>query len=139
MSLEFEKLAPSVEDMVKQTNKRREQQEEQLEEALARLAEHATAWNLIDETVQMALDKGSAQFYRAARPLHQSTPLNAGIPAPPPPARATIIACDGSQIVPDRHAPFPYYLINIGLITYHHGSGLSPRPGQRTTLRIPAQ
>lgn len=137
MSLEFEKLASSVEDMVRQTNKRREQQEEQLEDALARITAYAASWDFIDKAVEMALDRGNAQYYRAARPLHHSTPLNVGVPAPPPPARATIIACDGSQIVPDRHAPFPYYLINIGLITYHHGSGLSPDPASEPLLAYP--
>jgi hypothetical protein len=126
MTLEFEKLASSVEDMVQQSSKRRVQQEEQLRDAQARLARHATSWNFIDAAIDKALDKGDQKYYRAARPLHSSYALNTGIPAATPPPQATIIACDGSQIVPDRHAPFLYYLINIGLIAYYHGSGLPP-------------
>ena len=50
----------------------------------------------------------------AARPGIITANVFAAIPAPPPPEAATIIATDGSQILPDRHAPFLYYLINIG-------------------------
>ena len=137
MTLEFEKLASSVEDMVQQTSQRREQRKEQLQEAQARLTLHAASWNLINDAVETAVIKGDEKYYRAARPLHNSHPLNAGIPAVAPPPQATIIACDGSQIVPDRHAPFLYYLINVGLIAYYHGSGRSPDIFSNPILKYP--
>lgn len=43
-----------------------------------------------------------------------------------------VIATDGSQIYPDRHAGALYYLINIGGIHLRHGSGEAP-----TTLSQP--
>lgn len=139
MTLEFEKLAPAVDDMVKQTGRRRRQQEEQLRDAQARLAADAASWTLIDAAIGRALDRGDQKYYRAARPLHNSHSLNSGIPALKPPPQATIIACDGSQIVPDRHAPFLYYLINIGLIAYYHGSGLPPDIFSEPILEFPRE
>ena len=139
MTLEFEKLAPAVEDMVRQTSQRRGEQREQLREAQGRLARNANAWDLIASAVDLALEKGDQKYYRAARPLHNSLPLNAGIPPATPPAQATIVACDGSQIVPDRHAPFLYYLINIGLIAYYHGSGLPPDIFSDPILKYPRE
>jgi hypothetical protein len=47
-------------------------------------------------------------------------------PLPNCPERITVIASDGSQILPDRHAITLYYLINIGSIVYRHGSNLKP-------------
>lgn len=136
MSLEFEKLSPAVDDMVKQTGRRRKQQQEQLVKALARIRENADAWPLFKRVVDEALNKGDRNRYQAALPLHD-TLLDTGIPAPATPEKATIIACDGSQIVPDRHAPFLYYLINTGLITYYHGSGLPPSVSTDPTLVYP--
>ncbi len=67
---------------------------------------------------------------RCAKPVCQpeSTPeaLNACHPLPPLPGQATILAADGSQIAPDRHAPVNYCLINVGAIQMRLGSGEAP-------------
>jgi hypothetical protein len=137
MSLEFEKLVPAVADMVRRTSQRREKQSWQLQEAQTRLNKYASSWQFIADAVDVALEKGDQKYYRAARPLHHSYPLNRGLNPLPPSPQATIIACDGSQIVPDRHAPFLYYLINIGLIVYYHGSGTSPEIFSDPILKYP--
>ncbi len=137
MTLEFEKLVPAVADMVQQTSQRRQQQSRQLYEAQARLNRHASSWELLNSAIDKAIEKGDQKYFRAARPLHHSYPLNKGVNPAAPPSQATIIACDGSQIVPDRHAPFLYYLINIGLIVYYHGSGISPDIFSDPILKYP--
>jgi hypothetical protein len=38
----------------------------------------------------------------------------------------TVAAVDGSQIPVDRHAPLPNYLINIGSVVIHYGTGERP-------------
>ncbi len=43
--------------------------------------------------------------------------------APPPPADLTVVASDGSQIYPDRHALLPYYAVNIGWFVVRLGRG----------------
>ena len=67
---------------------------------------------------------------RCALPLDDPSaePLNAHYPLPHLPAQATLIAADGSQINPDRHAAVNYCLINVGAIRMRHGSPEPPRP-----------
>lgn len=137
MALEFEKLTTAVADMARHTSQRRRQQQEQLQSARQRLADYATAWDTIDACLDKAMRQADEKFYRSARPLNHDGALNEGIPAPDCPAPATIIASDGSQIVPDRHAPFLYYLLNVGIIIYHHGRGLPPETFTRPTLDYP--
>ena len=42
-------------------------------------------------------------------------------PLPSMPAEHTVLATDGSQIEPDRHAAFPCYLINLGQVVLRYG------------------
>ncbi len=76
--------------------------------------------------------------YRGATPLDDPTaePINARIPAPPVPDRATILACDGSQVYPDEQAPVHYYLINVGMFVYHHGVDSTPEQSTYPDLRF---
>lgn len=76
-----------------------------------------------------------------AGPLHEkdkapeiNEPLNRAYPLPPVPARATIIAADGSQVYPNLHGAALYYLTNVGLFVYHHG--LDALPEQFTEPRL---
>src|SRR5512139_4065686 len=46
-------------------------------------------------------------FLRCAKPVDE--PLDASFPKPPLPERLTVLAADGSQIYPDRHAPVDFY------------------------------
>lgn len=57
-----------------------------------------------------------------------------GYPLPASPAKATIIAADGSQINPDRHEEVQYALINVGVIQLEHGSSQAPLVESHTEL-----
>jgi hypothetical protein len=70
----------------------------------------------------------------ARGPGSEPEPLNASIPQPPAPIRATILAADGSQITPDRHAAVYFGLINVGAICMQHGS--PDAPAIKTTSRL---
>ncbi len=63
-------------------------------------------------------------FIRCAKPA--SEPLNYRGALPPIPTEATILAADGSQITPDRHAQVYFFLINVGSIEMCAGSAASP-------------
>jgi hypothetical protein len=128
MTLEFEKLTDDLRQMAWQAARRQQQRAEQAVDMLQALHDYATNWAAIDHALTQGRDKGDEKHYRAARPLTQDTPLNAQIDPPAPPPQATIIATDGSQIVPDRHAAFLYYLINIGVFVYRHGQPDTPEP-----------
>jgi len=62
---------------------------------------------------------------RCAAPFNE--PLASSHPAPATPIQATLIAVDGSQIIPDRHAATQFGLINIGAIIMKINSGEAPQ------------
>ncbi|MGB1286461.1 MAG: DNA double-strand break repair nuclease NurA [Aggregatilineales bacterium] len=78
--------------------------------------------------------------YRGAATLDTpdvvSEPINLIVPEPSLPAEATIIAADGSQIYPDELAAVHYYLINLGIFIYHHGSNATPEQITLPDLRF---
>jgi len=61
---------------------------------------------------------------RCALPLEER--LDASTPEPPLPNSVTLLAADGSQILPDRHAALQYSLVNVGAIILQPGSGHPP-------------
>lgn len=66
-----------------------------------------------------------------ARP---SGPLTDTFPRPDRPPKITVIAADGSQIFPDRHEVASCYLINIGYVVIHYGTGERPVLASRPEL-----
>lgn len=53
-------------------------------------------------------------------------PMLSHIPLPDSTERYTIMAADGSQIMPSRHKAVQFCVINVGLIKAHMGTGLAP-------------
>ena len=63
-------------------------------------------------------------YLRCALPGSET--LNASFPLQEQTSPVTILAADGSQIIPDRHASCLYSLVNVGLIALQPGSGKAP-------------
>ncbi len=128
MTLEYERLGPELEQMAIAAARLRAVQAERAAQLRQVLARRAADWGAIEAGLARAMAAHGAdpKYFRAARPLGHDEPLDTPIAAPLPPPRATLIATDGSQILPDRHAPFLYYLINIGAIIYYHGEPTAP-------------
>ena len=126
MTLEFEKLTRDLEIMAQTTARRTALQKERVADALQTLGTFRNNWTAVSQALETAAKLSDEKHYRSARPFNETTPLDAAIPAPTPPDQATIIAVDGSQIMPDRHAAYLYYLINVGGIVYHHGYADAP-------------
>ena len=61
---------------------------------------------------------------RCAVPVHE--PLDTVVPSPDLPATFTILAADGSQINPSRHARVEFCVINVGMVKMVRGSGETP-------------
>lgn len=137
MALEFEKLQDSLQQMAQVTAQRQLERRSFVDELLALLRAHAQDWPRLEKGLETATQRADDKYFRAARPFSDQEPLDQGIDPPPPPAAATIIATDGSQIMPDRHAAYLYYLINIGGIVYFHGDSRPPHPFTRPELRYP--
>ena len=53
-------------------------------------------------------------------------PLSWGHPPPKRLDRLSVVAVDGSQIFPDRHELAVCYLVNIGVVAIHYGTGERP-------------
>lgn len=147
MALEFEKITKDVEEMVRNTRQRQQEQGALLEEFLEKLTTHATDWERLEYCLNLVRRKADRRKLRAARPLNSLEPLNVAVYPPPLPPQATIIASDGSQILPDHHAPYLYSLINVGIIIYFHGPDETPvqltladldYPGKGTSISHPA-
>jgi hypothetical protein len=76
------------------------------------------------EGLRQVAESEPGQRLRCASPGDE--PLDACLPAPPPPEQVTLVAADGSQIFPDRHGLVFYYAINVGSIVFRQGSGQAP-------------
>lgn len=139
MTLEFEKITDDLDKMATSSLQRERESRRRLDEALLKLRRYAQAWTRIDRALDLALSQVNRSFYRAARPLNRRHPLDQPVPVPDCPPEATIVAVDGSQILPNRHAPFLYYLINVGVFVYEHGRGQPPQAFTAPTLDYPRE
>ena len=129
MALEYEKLKDQIKSMGIASADRRDTSSQLLDVLQRKLEKYAEDWDHINHSLAKLFNENlvDKQKYRAARPLFTTEPLDTGIDPPDElPDRATLIAIDGSQAIPSRHDAHLYYLINIGLIVYGHGSDKTP-------------
>ena len=105
------------------------------QESLDALREHARA--LLDSWADQAAElrekveraRQADPNLRCALPLNERLNVSIPEPAPPPDERQnplTLLAADGSQILPDRHTAVQYSLVNVGAIAMQPGSGQPP-------------
>lgn len=126
MTLELNQVSPQVKAMGRSLQAQRPEQTEALEQARTLLRQFAAEPEALHdrinraETVQQSQRFGWVGAAPTAEALDQANPL------PACPEQLTVIASDGSQILPDQHAIAPYFLINVGSITYRHGSNRKP-------------
>ncbi len=69
---------------------------------------------------------------RCAVPVDE--PLDTVVPKPDLPQTFTVLAADGSQINPSRHARVEFCVINVGLVKMVRGSGTTPEIFTRSQL-----
>lgn len=126
MGIEFNKVMPQVTKMGGMIEKLDFDLNDRLELA-TQIFEASTNLDEVYEHVQW-IRQPDVSGYRGAAPLelNNAEPINLITPAPETPVQATILAADGSQVYPDEQAPVHYYLLNIGMYIYHHGSDRIP-------------
>ncbi len=126
MTLELHKVANQVKDMgqgmVEQTARRREM----LDEAQAILQQVSTEFNDLHDRIDRAEKIQQRQRFDWVGAAPTLEALAEAYPLPECPEQITVIASDGSQILPDPHEITLYYLINVGAIIYRHGSNQKP-------------
>ncbi len=94
------------------------------------LSANANRLNEVRTTVEQESQVNSR--LRCAVPLDE--PLDTAIPAKAMPEQVSLLASDGSQINPSRHARVPFCVINIGAVEMVRGSGQTPRVFQESFL-----
>jgi len=126
MGIEFNKLMPQVTKMGGMIEKL----DFDLNDRLAFATGIFEASSNLDEVYERIqwIRQPDVSGYRGAAPLELNTAerINLVAPKPETPPQATLLAADGSQIYPDEQAPVHYYLLNIGMYVYHHGSDRIP-------------
>jgi len=126
MTLELNQIASQVNAMGKNMNKQAETKQSLLQQAKALLNQYATDFDGLEARVHKAEQVQEAVRFSWLGAAPTGEALNAYHSASPGPEQVTIIASDGSQIYPDRHAIALYYLINIGVIVYQQGAQTPP-------------
>ncbi len=111
MPFDFSRIATQIEELAREVPRGGPDEFAPLHEA----------WATIDagELVARLTDRRTRHSWMPARPDHA---FNGVYPAPAPPADFSVLATDGSFILPDRHSPARFYLINIGRVHLHYGA-----------------
>src|SRR3990172_4675963 len=122
MAIDFQQIHLRIREIGAQARQRQITLDEKRQKARALLAAYAGQ----PEALRVKVDSAKAvdPSLRCALPVNES--LAASHPAPASAIETTLIAADGSQIAPDRHAALLYSLINIGVIVLKPGSGKTP-------------
>jgi hypothetical protein len=104
--------------------------EERRDLARSLLATYASELDFLQKKVRDVAAADST--LRCAVPVDE--PLTVTYPPPAPLADVTVIAADGSQVNPDRHASIQFCIINVGVITMRLRSGQAPEICVETEL-----
>jgi hypothetical protein len=122
LTLELNKLTGQVDAMGRLMATRRDDLSEKAREARTYLGEHPEVTDELLKKIERA--RQTDEWRRGAMPL--GTRLDERHTPRPVPGSYVLIAADGSQIYPDRHAVAQYYLLNTGAIVFRCGSGQAP-------------
>lgn len=134
MTLELNQVAPQVRAMGQSLDKHIAARKAAVEEAQALLRKFSTEFSALNERIARAERIQAKQRFDWVGAAPTAEALADSYPLPVCPERVTVIASDGSQILPDRHGITLYYLINVGSIIYRHGSNRKPEAYNPTPI-----
>ena len=126
MTLELNQVAPQVKAMGRSLAAQSPLRDEAIQAAGNLLQQFSSDYATLNTRIELA-EKAQPRLrfdWVGAAPTGEA--IGNAYPLPPYPERVTVIASDGSQILPSRHAITLYYLINVGSIVYRHGSNQKP-------------
>jgi hypothetical protein len=128
MALDFQQVYDKIKQIGAGARERKESLDKQRSRARDLLSFYAHRLDELQAKVERARqhDPNLRCALPCQRMLRLNGRLDASYPAPVSPSQATLIAADGSQINPDRHAPVLYSLINVGAIVLELSSGRPP-------------
>jgi hypothetical protein len=122
MPINFQQIYARIREIAAGADESKRTLDEKRELARSLLAAYASELDYLQQKVEAA--KAVDSNIRCAVPLDE--PLTATYPPPPPVGDVTVIAADGSQINPDRHASIQFSIINVGVIIMKLRSGQAP-------------
>ena len=122
MAIDFQQIYQTIKEIGAGAKERQAKLAERREQARALLELHVDNLEGLRYKVEKAKEADPA--LRCALPLTERLDFHA--PAPELPEKVTLIAADGSQILPDRHSALQYGLINVGAIILGLNSGQAP-------------
>jgi len=137
MSVDYQQVRQQVYQLGETAPAQERQLKALREKARQHLQEFAHSQRELREKVALAARQFDPNL-RCATPIDESLkspePLDGHFPLPSLPEQATILAADGSQIAPDRHAEVAYGLVNLGAIEMRHGSAERPQTTVKSSL-----
>ena len=128
MTLELNQVTPQVKAMGRALAEQKPERTEALQLARTLLHQFSSEFDALHDRIKRAEQVQQTQRFGWVGAAPTAEAIAASQPLPACPDQLTVIASDGSQIMPDQHAIFPYYLINVGSFTYRHGSNRKPDP-----------
>jgi hypothetical protein len=126
MTLELNQVAAQVKTMGRSLAEQNATRSENAQTARVLLQRFSTDFTTLNDRIEQAEKAQQKLRFDWVGAAPTSEALAEPHPLPPCPERVTVIASDGSQILPDRHAIMLYYVINVGSIVYRHGSNRKP-------------
>jgi hypothetical protein len=124
MALNFQQVFDRIRAIGSGARARRENQEQLRQTTRVLLDSWAEKGTQLRDKVERACQADPA--LRCALPVAEPLNFHAA-PRTVSPASVTLIAADGSQIIPDRHAALLFGLINVGAIVLSGQSGEAPQ------------
>ncbi len=122
MPIDFQQIYTRIREIAAGADERGRTLEENRKLARRLLNDYASELDYLKKKVEEATLIDSN--LRCAAPFDE--PLTSTDPPPAPVPGVTVIAADGSQINPDRHASIQFCIINVGVITMKLHSGQAP-------------
>ncbi len=122
MPVDFQQIYAKVVEIGAGASERRKLLDEKRHTARELLSTYASELELLRKKVESA--KAVDPNVRCARPMAEA--LNCSFPPPIVTVDTTLIAADGSQINPDKHAAIEFGVVNIGSIIMKLRSGEAP-------------
>jgi len=130
MPIDYQQIYQKIQEIGKGARERKKTLEERRAKARELLNAYASELDVLRSKVDSA--KAIDQNIRCALPLNEN--LASSYPPPDSAVQATLIAADGSQINPDRHAAVQFGLVNVGAITMKLNSGEAPKIDTQSEL-----
>ena len=130
MPVNFQQALEQIREMGQQAPQREELLRKLREDAGQLFHQYANELDSLEQLVERATAENP--HLRCAAPFRE--PLDTAATAPTLDPCCTLLAADGSQINPDRHAMVEFGAINVGAIRLQTGAGSAPREWVQSRL-----